>query len=126
MSSESDPAMVASSKGAETHLMPKLPDSMILAGSEDDPISNILLVSTIDGQIHAIDKNSGYILWSNGELGGSLLKGSSKSAYNDGDEATWTLSQEPIFILEPVFPGNIYVYVPGDLIQVFIRMLYLF
>ena len=114
----SDPAMAASEKGPDTHLMAKLQDSLILAGSEDDPISNTLLVSTIDGHIHAIDKNSGYILWSNGDLGGSLLKGSTKSAYSDADEATWTLSQEPIFILEPVFPGNIYVYVPGDLIQV--------
>jgi outer membrane protein assembly factor BamB len=119
MSNEYDPAVIASKKAGETHLMAKLPDSMILAGSKDDPIADILLVSTIDGQIHAIDKNSGFILWSNGELGGSLLIGSSKSAYSDGDEATWTLSQEPIFILEPVFPGNIYVYVPGDLIQVF-------
>lgn len=119
MSNELDPAVIASKKAGETHLMAKLPDSMILAGSKDDPIADILLVSTIDGQIHAIDKNSGFILWSNGELGGSLLKGSSKSAFSDVDEATWTLSQEPIFILEPVFPGNIYVYVPGDLIQVF-------
>jgi len=91
----------------------------------DDLNPNMLLVSEIDGTLHAIDSQDGRKLWTCSDLGGSLLKGTINMAQftkDDNVEDTtadsWALSREVNFLVEPVYPGSLYIYVPGDVIQV--------
>lgn len=91
----------------------------------DTPNPNMLLVSEIDGSLHAIDSQDGRKLWTCSDLGGSLLKGTINMAQFMKDENaedttadSWALSREVNFLVEPVYPGSLYIYVPGDVIQV--------
>ena len=80
---------------------------------------SLLLASTIDGTIHALDRETGRPVWSCSDLGGSLLKGTTTTLDSlSGEQEAWGLSRDPLFIMEPLFPGSLYVYVPGDIIQV--------
>lgn len=96
------------------------PDSLIrpLAKYKD-----LLLASTMDGRIHALDKYTGRLLWSLEDLGGALLQGDSlapppSAENNQSDYDGWGLSREANFLVEPLFPGGLYSYVPGEVLQV--------
>lgn len=66
-------------------------------------IRRLLLVSGADGVLYALDKYSGALLWTNDELGGSLISTSRKS-----QEATGG----PVYLVEPQDDGALYAYIP--------------
>lgn len=95
------------------------PHGEALIVSDSRPGHKLLIASTIDGSLHAIDRVTGRLVWSCSDLGGSLLKGTGLlSGSSDNDADRWALSSEPNFLIEPMFPGSLYIYVPGDILQV--------
>lgn len=98
-------------------LMTKTPEALIKR--EPKLAENVLLASTIDGGLHAINRFTGQLLWScEDDLGGPLIKGTSLVNQASTETDAWALSREANFFIEPLFPGGLYVYVPGDILQV--------
>lgn len=94
---------------------------LIVSPGGSDELANILLATTIDGAVHGLDKETGRILWSSTDLGGSLLKGATPMVNPESEDPSesWALSRDPSFLIEPLFPGSLYLYVPGDTLQVY-------
>lgn len=105
--------------------MNKPPEALIVSGPWKQ--SDLLLISTLDGHLHAIDRLTGRIQWSSMELGGPLFKADplTPSAYEE-EMDVYALSRETNYFVEPVFPGGLYIYVPGDILQVHCAYEYLF
>lgn len=77
----------------------------------------LLLVTTLDGRLHALDCHTGALRWTSDVLGGPLVQGSG-NAVPTAHAVSVAEDVEPLYLLEPVFPGYIYAYVPGQLVQV--------
>lgn len=115
MTDASDPETSAST--SSNSLVTKAPDSLIKR--EPRLAGNVLLASTIDGGLHAINRFTGQLLWSSqDDLGGPLIKGMSLMNQANTETDAWALSREANFFIEPLFPGGLYIYVPGDILQV--------
>ncbi|KAJ1539106.1 bifunctional endoribonuclease/protein kinase ire1, partial [Nowakowskiella sp. JEL0078] len=78
--------------------------------------SEILVVVTVDGSLHGIDKATGRQLWRNRDDWGSLVS-VNQYFYNSLNLPVLTdkkLSNDDILIVEPVGNGNIYRFKPGE------------
>lgn len=84
------------------------------AGGDD-----ILLATTIDGAIHALNKKTGIISWSFTDKTKPLISGNFPVASTETfDKQAWYLNSSPNFLVEPLYPGGLYTYVPGGTLQV--------
>ncbi len=93
-----------------------LPKALIISG--DNPKDSLFIACTIDGKLYAVNKETGHVLWKCDDIGGPLIRGSSliNEAYSSDEK--WALDHEMNFLIEPNFPGSLYIYVPGDILQV--------
>lgn len=115
MSDASD--LETSASTSSNSLVTKAPEALIKR--EPRLAENVLLASTIDGGLHAINRFTGQLLWTCvDDLGGPLVKGTSLVNQATSDADAWALSREANFFIEPLFPGGLYIYVPGDILQV--------
>jgi serine/threonine protein kinase/outer membrane protein assembly factor BamB len=90
----------------------------------------VLLVTTLDGQLHRVDSEDGEILWSVQTKGGPLLTSLSHANITryfsnnyvnktDGmqiesdDESVGSLEEDTAYFVIPSINGNLYVYIPG-------------
>lgn len=97
--------------------MNRPPEALIVSGPWKQ--SDLLLISTLDGHLHAMDRLTGRIQWSCTELGGPLFKADPLTPSTAEEEMDlFALSRETNYFIEPVFPGGLYIYVPGDILQV--------
>ena len=67
-------------------------------------VEQLLLLGTLDGAVHAVDRHTGTVRWSCKHIGGQLVRVHS--------------NPKTVFIPEPIYSGSLYAYIPGDIVQV--------
>lgn len=104
--------------------------NVFLSASETCGNRKLLLVTTLDGQLHSINSESGEIRWSVQAKGGPLLTSLSHANISryfssnnvnkmDGirreseEESFSSLEEDSAYFVIPSINGNLYVYIPG-------------
>jgi serine/threonine-protein kinase/endoribonuclease IRE1 len=88
--------------------------------------TKILVVTTLDGKLHGIDKSDGNVLWSQDGGGIVVCSGTSPTQFKESDSDDESLFEDAdsekssgnaVYIPEPTDGGNLFVYESGRPIQ---------
>jgi len=88
--------------------------------------TKILVVTTLDGKLHGVDKSDGSVLWSQDGGGIVVSSGTSPTQFKEADSDTDSLFEDTesekssgnaVYIPEPTDGGNLFVYESGRPIQ---------
>ena len=97
-------SLVQSAQSSRGHVA--LPQARLLRGWEAE---NIVLLATIDGEIHARDRKTGAKRWTLGIPDTPMIQTTHHCNNNTGDEGDEYCDHDFIFIVEPTKDGDLYM-----------------